>query len=155
MSNYGLKHISDIRKMATDICKCLGNGVNNNAVDLLCETAMAETIGGTLEDKTKYAGMGLTQFDELPFKDLQSRITKKQAEKIYTCFGIKVWEIQWEDLRYEPFLCLLFTRLQYLPFKEVIPTTLEGRAKYWKKYYNTEAGKGTVEHYLEVNKIKI
>ena len=29
--------------------------------------------------------------------------------------------------------------------------TKEGRAKYWKAHYNTELGKGTVEHYLKAN----
>lgn len=155
MSNYGLKSIKDIRKLSIEICDCLGHGVNNNAVDLLCETAMAETIGGTLEDKTKFAGMGLTQFDYEPFLDLQSRVSNKNISKIKEILGVDIKTVQWEDLRFNPMLCLLFTRLHYLPFKEVIPTTLEGRAKYWKKYYNTIKGKGTVEHYLEVNRIKI
>ena len=26
---------------------------------------------------------------------------------------------------------------------------IEGLAKYWKKYYNTEGGKGTVEKFIE------
>ena len=60
--------------------------------------------------------------------------------------------IEWEHLRYNPYLSLIFTRLLYRFVKEPIPSTIEDRAKYWKKYYNTEAGKGTPEHYLEMNK---
>ena len=28
---------------------------------------------------------------------------------------------------------------------------IKGQAKYWKKYYNTELGKGTIEHFMEAN----
>lgn len=47
----------------------------------------------------------------------------------------------------------LFTRLFYRLIPEAILETIEGRAKYWKKYYNTVLGKGTVEHYLEMNRV--
>ena len=29
---------------------------------------------------------------------------------------------------------------------------LEGQAKYWKKYYNSHLGKGTIEHFMEACK---
>ncbi|MDB4312143.1 hypothetical protein N9937_01805 [bacterium] len=42
-------------------------------------------------------------------------------------------------------------RLQYMRFEEPLPhpNDIEGLAKYWKKYYNTEAGKGTIEDFIE------
>ena len=30
-----------------------------------------------------------------------------------------------------------------------MPNTVEGQANYWKKYYNTEGGKGDPEHFIE------
>jgi len=39
-------------------------------------------------------------------------------------------------------------RCIYLPIKEKIPDTREGQAGYWKAYYNTRAGKGSVDEYL-------
>lgn len=39
-------------------------------------------------------------------------------------------------------------RCIYFPVKERIPDTREGQAGYWKAYYNTRAGKGTVEEYM-------
>jgi hypothetical protein len=30
-----------------------------------------------------------------------------------------------------------------------MPNSLEGQAGYWKKYYNTEGGKGDPEHFIE------
>lgn len=40
-------------------------------------------------------------------------------------------------------------RLQYYRFPEELPDTIEGQAAYWKKYWNTEYGAGTVEKYIE------
>ena len=70
--------------------------------------------------------------------------------------------VEWEHLRYNPYLSLIFSRLLYrLATRKVdgkyisvpIPLTIEERAKYWKEFYNTEAGKGTPEHYLEMNRV--
>jgi len=33
-----------------------------------------------------------------------------------------------------------------------MPNTIEGQADYWKKYYNTEGGKGDPEHFVEAVK---
>lgn len=66
---------------------------------------------------------------------------------------IEVCQQRMEHLRYNPYLSLIFTRLFYRLIPEAIPETIEGRAKYWKKYYNTVLGKGTVEHYLEMNRV--
>lgn len=42
-------------------------------------------------------------------------------------------------------------RVHYYRVKEQLPAAddIEGMAKYWKKYYNTEKGKGTVEEFVE------
>ena len=151
MSNYGIVDKEFLYKYARTICDVIGHGANNKAVDLIVETAIAETGGGRLEDKTDGAGMGITQFDKFPFEDLKDRSLRLRT-KIMTCLGVDITKVQWDDLRYNAFLSLLFTRLQYFPFSEEIPKTIEERAVYWKKYYNTEAGKGTPQHYLEMNK---
>ena len=40
-------------------------------------------------------------------------------------------------------------RVHYLRVKEALPTTPEGYAEYWKKYYNTSSGKGTAKEFLD------
>ena len=45
-----------------------------------------------------------------------------------------------------------FCRIKYRRDKEPIPSTMEERAKYWKRVYNTEQGKGTVDHFIQANK---
>lgn len=148
---YGLiskKHLED---MSVSVCDCLGYGSNNVAHKLLIETAGAETNHGTIKDPTTYAGMGLTQFDKIPFYDVKNRARHSDKQKIADDFDIVLDLVEWEHLRYNPLLCLIFTRLKYKKIPELIPDTLQGRAEYWKKYYNTEAGKGTIKHYIGAN----
>ncbi|MEZ5759197.1 MAG: hypothetical protein R3D86_13335 [Emcibacteraceae bacterium] len=39
-------------------------------------------------------------------------------------------------------------RLNYYRAPEALPATLHGQADYWKKYWNTEAGKGKISDYI-------
>jgi len=150
MSNYGYIDENTIRSQIQLICKCLGNGKNDIAHLLLYETAKAETGLGQIEDKTIGAGIGICQFDKFPFNDLKKR-SLKYKDKILKDLGVDITLVEWEHLRYNSFLSLLFCRLQYKPFSEEIPKDKVSRAGYWKRYYNTVAGKGTIEHYLKMN----
>lgn len=134
--------------MTKEIVNALGGG--KNAIALILETACAETALGNIKDRTKYAGMGLTQFDNKPFYSVK-KASMKYREKLINKLGIDISLVHWEHLRYNPFLALLFTRLYYLnyPAYKAIPDTLDARASYWKKYYNSELGAGTKAHYLE------
>jgi hypothetical protein len=44
-------------------------------------------------------------------------------------------------------LACAFARIYYIRIPQAIPKELGAQAAYWKKYYNTTAGAGTVEHY--------
>lgn len=151
MYYYGYINKKLAYEMARVIVDCLGGG--DKAVRLIVETAYAETGLGRIKDRTIYAGMGLTQFDNRPFYTIKSK-SKRFRRKILDELGIDLDLLQWTDLRYNPFLALLFTRLYYLSIIEEIPKNIKARAEYWKKYYNTYAGKGTVEHYLKMNRPK-
>lgn len=45
-------------------------------------------------------------------------------------------------------LSCLFSRLHYLRVHDPIPPTVPAHAQYWKTFYNTVKGKGTVSQYL-------
>ena len=149
---YGLIKQEHLKDIALSVVNCLGNGTNNTALKLLMETAQAETGSGTIRDSSKLAGMGITQFDWVGFRDTLARTNNENKGKILDYFSIHIEWVTWEELRYNPLLSMIFTRLKYKLIPEEIPITLEGRATYWKKYYNSEDGKGTIEHYLEMNK---
>jgi hypothetical protein len=132
------------------VCDCLGYGINHTAHLLIVETATTETGLGRIKDTTLGAGMGICQFDKMPFYDIRKR-SAKYKEKIYEELGVDIDLVEWEHLRYNSFLSLLFCRLFYKPIPKQIPDDIKERAIYWKKYYNTELGKGTAEHYLRMN----
>lgn len=149
---YGVINSKQLYETAKYVCDILGHGSNGKAVHLLLETAAAETNLGKTKDTTKLGGMGLTQFDKLPFQDIKDRVSMADYMIIKDKMGINLEWVEWEHLRYNPLLAFLFTRLKYKKIPEEIPKTLEGRASYWKRWYNSELGKGTLGHYLEANK---
>jgi hypothetical protein len=151
--NYGVINLKRIDEDAQMICDCIGHGKYETAKEMIIETAIAETGLGQIEDKTVGAGMGLTQFDDKPFQDIRDRSIKLRP-KILKELHIDISLVEWDDLRYNQFLALLFTRLHYWLKGDPIPATIEERAAYWKLHYNTYAptAKGTIEHYLEMNK---
>jgi len=145
---YGLVKPEHAVDFVTAVVDVLGGG--ENACSLMLETAMTETHLGALMDPTrKGAGTGLCQNDELPFYDTIRRTRAKHQEAVLEAFNIEVMDIKWEELENSPLLSFIACRLVYKLVPESIPDTIEGRAAYWKKYYNTSAGKGTVEKYIE------
>lgn len=148
---YGLVKKSHFEDIVMAVCECLGHGVNKTAYNLIIETARAETNLGKTEDKSVNNGHGITQIDKIGYDDILSRTRKTDKEKLKDCFGIDIDLTTFNDLRYNPLLSAIFTRLKYKLITDEIPSTKNGRADYWKKYYNTLAGKGTTEHYLKAN----
>lgn len=144
--NYGVYNKNEIINLADEVVEVLGGG--ENAKRLLLETVAAETNFGKAKDKTWSSGIGLTQFDYIGFIDVKQRTPKKIKQKIKTNWGINIDRVRLDDLRYNPKLAMIFTRLKYMLVPKPIPSTLQDRGKYWKKWYNTYAGKGTVAHYV-------
>lgn len=145
---YGLKSKEDAVKYARAVVDVLGGG--NPAVALLVETAAAETLLGQLKDPTPYAaGTGLTQVDKGTFDWLkQLYADHKLGNLIIQHFNIKLSKTQYQELETSPLLAMIFCRLRYYAVPTAIPVTLQGRAAYWKQWYNTSAGKGTIDDYL-------
>lgn len=142
-----------LHEVAWKVCDVLGNGANNCAHKLLIETCGAETGFGTYKDQTKYAGMGIMQFDKIGFDDVKARTREKHKKLLLDKMGIDIELVEWEHLRYNVVLSMVWARLKYKLVPEKIPETMEARSRYWKQYYNTEAGKGSVEHYIAANKL--
>ena len=154
---YGLSSQDEAVRVARLICGALGNGSNNTAVKLLVETAQQETKLGAYRDPSPYAaGFGLCQFDEIAFEDVKHRTRSKTALKVYNTFGIDLKKVQHREMELSPMLSMVFCRLFYRLIPDPIPKDLQGRALYWKKYYNTMKGKGTSSQYIHsANKIEV
>lgn len=150
---YGLIKKSHFEDMVMAVCDCLGHGKNKAAYNLIIETANTETNMGKTKDRSISNGHGITQIDEICYIDILSRTKSADIEKIKECFDIDIELTTFNDLRYNPLLSAIFTRLKYKFVPEEIPSNKKGRAEYWKMYYNTLAGKGTTEHYLKANSL--
>lgn len=149
---YGVINPKQLAETAKYVCDLIGHGKNNKAINLLLETAGAETARGKTIDITPNNGFGLTQFDHIGFNDVVARTNQRIKENIYMATRINIDDVHIRELRHNPLLAMLFTRLKYRLITEAIPSSIQNRAIYWKKYYNSYAGKGSVSHYLSANK---
>ncbi len=148
---YGLWSDEELRAKITKVCEVLGDG-GGYAPHLIYETIGAETNFGQTPDTTPTgAGHGIAQHDAYPFQDLKDRMPQSIKNKIFKAWGIRVDDIDVQQLNYSPWLSIIFTRVKYLMTPGAIPQTIEGRAEYWKRWYNSYLGKGTIEHYIQAS----
>ena len=153
---------STVEQVAAEVSKLFNDG--KAATALLRETAIQESnMGQTpgtydMVDDPKFGrgSFGVGQVDERNFEDTMSRLRGdkgqprnlvKYVQRFKDELGIDLTEVKYEDLA-DPKLGLIFTRLHYLKNPDPIPPTVQGRSKYWKKFYNTSAGSGTAAEYL-------
>lgn len=147
---YGLVKKSHLLDTALAVCSVIGKP-NDNGLEMVIETCASETLLGTLKDPTEYsAGSSVAQIDCTTFKWLRSEYSKSTtSDKIKAAFDIDISRVQYSELEHSPLCAIIFCRLRYLIVPHKIPSNITGRAKYWKKWYNSTAGKGTVDGYLK------
>lgn len=149
--HYGLISRAQALDTAIAVNNAIAPSSGKNGVAIILETACAETLLGTLKDPTEYyAGSSICQIDESTFNWLRDKYSKTLTKnKISDAFGFDIQKIKYREIELNPLLGMIFCRLRYLATKPPIPETMEERAKMWKKYYNTSAGKGTVAGYID------
>ena len=133
------------------------SGIFPDDREFLRRIAYVESLFGQHRNtyRTGYNG-GIWQVDLVGFKLTQiNRVNhttekmKKIHEKILEKFEIDWMKVTWNDLR-KPFYSGLAARIFLADKPDAIPDDLQDQAKYWKEQYNTAAGKGTVEHFIEL-----
>ena len=103
------------------------------------------------------------QLDPIRYKDIQQRGTKGAAKDridvantfLREKLGREDFDLMNLDLVNEdhnPYIGATLARLGLASVPDAIPGDLEGQANYWKKHWNTEAGKGTPEHFMSQSK---
>lgn len=103
---------------------------------------------------------GVAQVDRVAFNQVQKKLQDPNSSifKFLKPFkdktGIDLRTLSYSDLKEDVF-SIAFGRLYLQQITdEPIPTTLEGQAALWKKYYNTVAGSGTTEDFINNNRQK-
>jgi len=149
-NDYGIGlNNQSLQEMALDVCEVFDDVNYSRLTSLfLIEIAATETKLGRYPDRTKYAGMGITQIDKIGFTDTIKRTPKKRKDLIRNTFGVDLDNTEWVELRHNIKLCFIITRLFLLLRPGKIPSTLRERAEYHKKWYNTSAGKSTPEKFM-------
>lgn len=122
---------------------------SKSAVELLMLTAAVESnLGQYIKQKGGGPALGIFQMEPTTYLDIWNNYFKygkcKNIRDMYYEHGSA--NIEW-DLRH----AILMARVHYLRVKEPLPeyTDEVALAGYWKKYYNTRLGKGTVEKAID------
>ncbi len=127
--------------------------------ELLLRTACVETnLRPRFQDSSGDA-IGLFQIEYGTFRDLWKRAIPVKYAKLYRAivwrFGDAVdGKLKFEDLQKHDTLCALFALVKYIDSGKNPPSYLDVRAQahFYKEIYNTEAGKGNVEKFINTAK---
>lgn len=154
---YGINTDAELTASIEYAVQTFALGANKEDLrNLLRETAIAESnYGRAIYDNKRGFGYGAFQFDKIGMKQAlqvaqdKGLIVKIQLSDMYP-FDISPanYKQVYDEFQQKSILQAILCRMYYLGIKEKIPSTLEGRARYWKKYYNSELGAGTPEKYI-------
>ena len=97
---------------------------------------------------------GIWQISPIGLEEIKRNtpVLKRARQRIQEAFGIDVMELSLEDLE-KPLHGAIAARL-FLHSKNrgrILPEGLQEQAEFWKKFYNTAAGKGTVQQFIQNN----
>lgn len=147
---------TQLKEAITDILQKLSLNATDNAINLLVETACQESACGKYIKQINGPACGIFQIEPNTAKDIIKNFVSYKPNIRSKLNQIYIQFMSLEDnLKYNLMYSVAMCRIHYMRVSEPIPDTVEGRAEYWKKYYNTALGKGTVEEYIKnVNKYK-
>ena len=123
------------------------------AVNLIYETGMAESGYRALIQKGGGPALSFFQIEPATAKDIFNNYVEYREPLVEALIhlGLAPMDLDF-SVKTNIAIAICMCRFHYRRVPSAIPKTKEGRAKYWKAHYNTELGKGTVEHYLKANK---
>lgn len=111
-----------------------------DATNQLLGTCAKESDFGTyLRQLGSGPALGAFQMEPDTFEDLVHRF----GEKFKLLYGFIFEELEW-NLK----AAIVMARIKYYSCPGPIPSDLDGQAHYWKQWYNTPGGKGTIDEYL-------
>lgn len=133
-----------------DTLEFCGMTCSDNVVNMIIETACVESNCGEYIKQINGPACSIFQIEPRTANDIIANFITNNKTRIDNFSKLYNRNLTLEqnlctNLMFAIFMCRMF----YLRVKEPIPSTVELRAKYWKKYYNTKKGKGTVEKYIK------
>ena len=127
---------------------------SEDARSLIYKTGKAESGYKTLQQYGGGPALGFFQMEPNTALDIWNNYVMyrpKYRDKLYA-LGFDEGALGFcllSNIGLQAALC----RLHYRRVPSALPkaNNLEAQAKYWKAFYNTEKGKGTIEHFMEMN----
>lgn len=122
---------------------------NDSIVKMIFETACVESNCGEYIKQINGPACGIFQIEPNTAQDIIDNYIKYRSryKDMFDMLYIKTFTLP-QNLKYNLSFSVFMCRMFYMRIKESIPNTVEKRAEYWKKYYNTEQGKGTTAEYI-------
>jgi hypothetical protein len=125
---------------------------SESAEELLMGTCAQESAMGTyLKQLDNGIALGVYQMEPNTYHDINTNYLKYRPlllHRIQEALDDKSFASSRliYDLRFSTIMC----RLHYLRVPTILPSPddIEGLAHYWKKWYNTPEGKGTVDEFI-------
>lgn len=126
---------------------------SEDAVTLLLGTACAESQLTYMRQLNDGPALGLYQMEPATYEDIVKYCERKGTDfknKVIYCIYQEMYRDMPDlsQLIYNLRLQTVFARLHYWRVTQPIPTAPQLQAKYWKRHFNTELGRGTIQHYL-------
>ncbi len=122
---------------------------NEHAVNLVLGTIAQESGMGKYIKQISGPALGICQMEPNTFEDCLNNFLEYnpilKAKIKGTC---NIQELRSESLVYNLAFAIAMCRVHYLRVPEKLPEDLNGYAYYWKKYYNTNLGKGTEQEFI-------
>lgn len=138
-----------MRKLVEETLKEFGYYTPDSANLVLGTIAQESTYGKYHRQLGNGPALGIAQMEPNTFNDIvKNYLSYKPGVKINIKRTCGVTELKAEDLETNDKLAICMCRVQYLRFKNPIPTDLPGYAALWKFRYNTPLGAGTIKEFI-------
>ena len=148
--------IESIKDIIDDVLTSLEDvGIPNTeeARALVFETGMAESGYRALEGYGRgNPAVSFWQIEPATIRDIWENYISYRKKLITAVYKLGLIEESKEFCIFSNIaLASAFCRIHYRRQPGSIPESMPARASYWKKWYNTPKGKGTVDHYIAAN----
>ena len=118
-----------------------------SVVPLLLGTCAVESNFGKYNRQILGPALSVFQIEPFTFYDIKNRRNSYFMKAGYNTIKLKA-EDMLDDLKLSCLVC----RLKYLDTPKPLPNSpddVEALARYWKQFYNTRLGKGSIEDFIE------
>ncbi len=131
---------------------------SESAVQLLLGTAAAESnMGDYIKQVGGGPALGIYQMEPSTNQDVHDNYLsyriglKGKVNRLAFREDESLGMFQADEMIGNLYYATAMARIHYLRVPEALPEAddLDGLAHYWKKYYNTDFGKGTIIHFLK------